>query len=101
MIVQVASSKAGIQTQVCLTPDFVHIALLHAVATIHFETSPLTPATSQSPPASASVDSVMVRDGDGGVEAAVGLFGFSASYTGNTKQPSLSVHSYHFLHRSV
>lgn len=64
------------------------------------EISPLTPATSHTPPASASVDSMSLRTGDGGLEAAVApVASQQVIPMAQSSPPSLD--SFHFLHGLV
>lgn len=95
MVAQVASSRPGIQTQVCPMPDSLHIALPHTVEPLHqnqlLDSSHQPESTSLCLRVLVSVGVVM----DWRLQWA------SVASTSNTKKPLLSGHSFHRLHRSA
>lgn len=86
---QLVSGRAGIQTQVCLMPDSVHIALLAAVETLHSK----KPFDSSHEPQSTSfcLHGLCVCGSWWWVRGCSGSNGFSASNTGNINQSALAL----------
>lgn len=95
-VVQLASCRAGILTQVCMRPDSIHSPLPYAAGTMRWN-QPLDSSHQPHLP-SFCLHGLQVCGswwwwaGDCG-----GPYGFSASYTSNTKQPSLCILSIFFM----